>query len=294
LWGDTGSGKTFSSLAIAERIGGKVAMLDPEAGSRFYGSRYTFDVVPTDDIDRLAGVVRALAQGGHEYRTLIIDPITLLWRSWQEQWEDRFLSKNTGSRGHKGDYYELQLKDWGPIKRSWESLMRMVVHLDMNVIATAREKALFDESGGNLKKVGETFDGEKSLPYWFDQNVRLMLAGDGRRLARTIKDRTGRLAQPGTAWEWDVARVVDAFGETLGRRAEGTLASAEQIEEIHAVAKELGFSAADLARGVRTHCGRASVDEMTADDAVKVLARLREKAEALARMEDGPPPGTEG
>ena len=56
--------------------------------------------------------------------------------------------------------------------------MRDLMALDMNVIVTARAKPEYDSSGGEMMKVvGETFDGEKTLAYWFDTVIDTYIEG---------------------------------------------------------------------------------------------------------------------
>lgn len=284
LFGDTGAGKSWGALSIAAAIGGKVAVLDPEQGTRHYGAKFSFDVLPTDDLDRLQTTVRALAQGGHDYRTLIIDPISLLWSSFQTQWADRFAgAMQRKSSGRFEEFYEIQLKDWRLIKESWELFLRMVIHLDMNVIVTAREKALFDESGGKLRKMGETFDGEKNLPYWFDSVLRLSVTETGKRFAATRKDRTGRLPDVGPAWEWDPLIVAEAFGTRAGHEVTATLAEQDVIDEIRSLGVTLDLSEGDLAKRCRQKWGRVGLDELRPEEAKEVLDKLRAAVDARAK-----------
>ena len=47
--------------------------------------------------------------------------------------------------------------------------------------------------GGFMRAIGETFDGEKSLPYVFDTIVRLYRDKNGRFMGECLKDRSGKL-----------------------------------------------------------------------------------------------------
>jgi hypothetical protein len=275
MFGASGVGKSYSALEIATAIGGKIAVHEPEKGSRLYAGKFPYYRIKTDDLDTLTETIRTLAQGGHDYRTLIIDPITLLWRSWQEQWERRFLAKNTGRKGHRGEWYEMGMKDWAPIKRTWEAFMRTLTDLDMNVIATAREKAEYEGSGNSLRKVGETFDGEKGLDYWFDTVLRLELTGSGKRLATTLKDRTGSLEQSRTPWEFTSRTVATAFGGSLDRNVARTLVSAEELEEIRAIGVDLDISESELTSRARERFGVPTIDELSPEDATEVLEGMR-------------------
>jgi hypothetical protein len=62
----------------------------------------------------------------------------------------------------------------------------------MNVIVTARQKVQYAD-GAFMRAVGETFDGEKSLPYLFDVVVHLSRDDKGRFLGECTKDRSNKL-----------------------------------------------------------------------------------------------------
>jgi len=91
LYGAAGSGKTFTSLLLAEGLaqhtGKRVAFVDTERGTAFYGQdvaqrrvhpqAFDFDVLYTKSITEVIAAVRQLDCNTHG--VLVIDSITHLW-----------------------------------------------------------------------------------------------------------------------------------------------------------------------------------------------------------------------
>ena len=159
FWGDSGAGKTTLALRFPHP-----AVIDLEGGTVHYGGQFDFEVLKATTADEVMAAVDWLLTHEHPYRTLVIDPITIHWDALQAKWSQIFLQRNKGGKGHHGEYYELQPRDWVTMKAEFKLLVRKLLQLDMNVIVTARQKALYSDSGF-MRVIGETFDGEKSLPY---------------------------------------------------------------------------------------------------------------------------------
>ena len=187
IWGDSGVGKTTLALQFPNPV-----LIDLEGGADLYGDKFAFSVMRASTADEVTTAVEWLAQNPHGYETLVIDPISVYWDALQKKWSDIFLRRNKGSRAHKHEFYEFQPRDWMTMKAEFKHLIRSLIALDMNVIVTARQKVQYAD-GAFMRAIGETFDGEKSLPYLFDVVVRLHRDEKGRYLGRCLKDRSGVL-----------------------------------------------------------------------------------------------------
>jgi hypothetical protein len=86
----------------------------------------------------------------------------------------------------------------------------------MNVIVTAREKTKYKE-GSFMVAMGETFDGEKSLPYMFDTIVRMYVDDKGRHMGTCLKDRSNKL--PNEEFECSYQVFEQFFGKQSLNRA---------------------------------------------------------------------------
>lgn len=216
IHGGPGVGKTFLSLSAP----GKVAVIDTEGGTAFYAKRFAFDVLPTKTYADVKAAVDFLAEGKHEYQTLVIDPVTVIYETLQEAAQIRRaeMNRKRGRGATTVDEADLEQLDWGRIKRSYKRLMTALVNLDMHVIVTAREKAeTVRDSKGNFEQTGKFLpDAEKSTAYYFDVVMRLVDEA-GSRIAVITKDRTGsheldeRVADP------TFGSLFDAVLKTKGK-----------------------------------------------------------------------------
>ena len=79
--GPSGSGKTWSALEIAKGMGGKVGMIDTEAGrGELYGSDFDYDIIRLEapySPERYIEAIKTFEKAG--YDTLIIDSLSHAW-----------------------------------------------------------------------------------------------------------------------------------------------------------------------------------------------------------------------
>lgn len=113
--------------------------------------------------------VKSLLTEKHEFRTLMIDPITPIYNDLLEKCEAR-VGNDFG-------------RHYGAANKEMKRLANLIMALDMNVVITAHAKT---EYGENLRKLGYTFDGWRQLDYWFDLVIEL-----GKRPAAPAQTRRG-------------------------------------------------------------------------------------------------------
>lgn len=275
LWGDSGAGKTTLALNHPG-----VVIIDMEDGTAHYGDIFSFDVLKATTADEVMAAVDWLLAHPHPYRTLVIDPISVYWDALQAKWHQVFLQRNKGGKGHRGDYYELQPRDWVTLKAEFKELVRKLIQLDMNVIVTARQKALYSDAGF-MRIVGETFDGEKSLPYLFDTILRLYRDDAGRFMAENIKDRTNKL--PRGKFEVSYDLIEKCLGaETLTREAMPLhLAAPEQIERIRHFVAASGMKPEKLRERLAAY-GANRIEDLTQENAQAIIDKFTAAAAAKA------------
>ena len=267
FWGDSGVGKTTLALRFP-----RPAVIDLEGGTEHYGSAFEFEVLKATTADDVTKAVDWLLTNQHPYRTLVIDPVTLYWDALQRKWSDIFLRRNKSSKGHHLEFYDLQPRDWMAVKAEMKDLFRKLIQLDMNVIVTARQKAQYADAGF-MRVIGETFDGEKTLPYVFDTILRLYRDPNGRYMAENIKDRTNRL--PHGHFEVSYQIIEDRLGkESLGRVAvPASTASAAQLETLRHLIAASGME--DVAvRGRLRDYGADRLEALTEAHAQLIIAKL--------------------
>jgi hypothetical protein len=183
VFGPPGIGKTYFALGAP----GPIAVIDTEGGTAFYAGRKglsKFDVLPTKTYRDVKAAVEYLAEHPGAYPTLVIDPVTVIYETLQDAAQvKRAVRRNDPDA-------DLEMLDWGRIKRQYKSLMTALVNLPTHVIVTAREKDETEKRGSDMVKIGVKADAEKGTPYWFDIIVHLVPAPGGRE-AVIAKDRTG-------------------------------------------------------------------------------------------------------
>jgi energy-coupling factor transporter ATP-binding protein EcfA2 len=166
LYGQAGSGKTLTSLILAEGLakhsGGRVAVVDTEHGTDFYtkdiGERalhpeaFDFDALYTRSLWDVLGVLRKFPQ---EYSVLVIDSITHLWEAAIDSYSGNRTRADT-----------IPMQAWGKIKRPYKELLTLAMNLPAHVILCGRQKNEYSEGDdGQLRKVGVTMKAEGETPH---------------------------------------------------------------------------------------------------------------------------------
>ncbi len=200
LYGKAGSGKTFTSLLIAEGLakaaGKRVAFLDTEHGSDFYckdvaerkphPEAFDFDAAYTRSMSETLQAVRALS--GDDYAVVVIDSITHLWEACIASYSGKTTSAGT-----------IPFHAWGKIKKPYKDLMTELLSSPMHAIICGREKNEYGEDdSGELKMVGVTMRAEGETPYEPHVLIRMtrerVKKGQAPVAAFVEKDRSGLLA----------------------------------------------------------------------------------------------------
>ena len=268
LWGAFGVGKTILAVTFPKSV-----VIDTEGGTDHYGESHDFHVLRANTADEVMEAVDWLLTHRHPYRTLVIDPITVYWDALQKKWSDIFMRRNKQSKGFKHEFYDFQPRDWMAIKGEFKDLIRKLIALDMNVIVTARQKVQYAD-GAFMRAIGETFDGEKSLPYMFDTIIRLYRDEKGRFLGQCLKDRSNRL--PVGEFECSYDYFEQLFGkETLAREAQPTtFATDEQKQQIQEFISQFGITPEQITRRLVAY-GAENLDELTEDNARVIINKFQ-------------------
>jgi hypothetical protein len=276
LWGDSGVGKSTLSLQFP-----KPAVIDLEGGTDLYGDAFGFDVLKANTPDEIMAAVDWLLTNRHPYKTLVIDPVTLYWDALQKKWSDIFLKRNKGSKGHKYEFYDLQPKDWMTVKAEFKEFIRKLIALDMNVIVTAREKTKYKE-GSFMVAMGETFDGEKSLPYMFDTIVRMYVDDKGRHMGTCLKDRSNKL--PREEFECSYQVFEQFFGKQSLNRVSKPIeyATEEQKTKIKGYIEQFGLTPEQVERRLAAYDAE-SLDDLTRENAEVIISKFESALAAKAK-----------
>ena len=201
MFGPEGSGKTLLALQFPNPI-----VIDMERGTDLYGSQFDFAVQHVVHPDDVMEIVTDLLTKKHDYRTLVIDPMTIYWQSLQDKWKQILYGKKqtddtagqtkTADDTKSGKFqsepymeYDLAPKDWMMLKAENNCLIRRLSLLDMTLVLTCHQKTLYADSGF-MQKAGDTFDSEKKLGHFCDTVFQMERVND--QFTATVKKIRGK------------------------------------------------------------------------------------------------------
>lgn len=163
FYGTAGVGKTTASIQFPSPY-----LIDTEKGSE--NDQYINlliksggSVFQTADFDELIKEVKSLLTEKHEFRTLIIDPLTTIYNDLIEK---SSIKNGTDFGRHYAD-----------ANKQIKHLLTLLLRLDMNVIITSHAK---NEYGQKMEVLGQTFDCYKKLDYLFDLVFEIQKRGKER------------------------------------------------------------------------------------------------------------------
>ncbi len=275
LYGDTGTGKTYTSLQFPD-----VCIIDPERGSTLYSDRFHFDVANTvSSMKDIEEILKFLSLGNHPYKTLVIDPLTMIWDMFQIEWNNIFLERNPQSKGNKFEYFVLQPTDWIPVKNAWKDFLARLLRLDMNIICTAREKTKYKKTADNfMTPMGETFSADKDTPYFFDAVIRTMKIDtqNGYKLMGLVeKDRNEMLGVKQFDLSFELFR--NKYRNIMDK-SQAIVPSDEMVVEINGLIHKSGINQEVIRKRLVAKYGVSSISELLIEQAEEVKVGLLDMA----------------
>lgn len=232
ITGPSGGGKTWTALALATTMGGRIALVDTEKGSASkYADKFKFETVNFEPPFHPARFIEAIKTAETlGYTTIILDSLSALW---------------TGTGGIVSIVDDIATNStsqnkffaWNEGTTLYNQLVDAVVHSNIHVIGTMRARQDYVLEKNEKGKVVPTRVGTKPIMRKdFEYEFDLVLAMDLQNCATVIKTRCQdlpmgmKIPQPGSAtartimtWlvgaEWIEAKSEAALkymAETLG------------------------------------------------------------------------------
>lgn len=229
IFGPAGAGKTTAAIQFP-----KPYMIDTERGAENAQYVELLDaqggaLFSTSDFDEMYREVLALMTEKHDYKTLVIDPLTTVYNDLLDK-----AAKKVGTEF--GRHY-------GEANKEMKKLLNILLRLDMNVIITSHSKTEFGEG---MIKLGETYDCYKKLDYLFDLVFEVSKDRKTRkRNCRVVKSRVATLPE-GETFPFDYATIAEKYGKDVIEKdtQTETLASKEQVNELRHLVGVLKIEAA--------------------------------------------------
>lgn len=265
LYGTAGVGKTTAAIQFP-----KPYLIDTERGAE--NDSYTRilndlggAIFSTSDFAELVEEIKTLTREQHDFRTLIIDPITVVY--------DNLLEVAEAEVGTEfGRHY-------GVANKHMKRLLNLIYRLDMNVVLTAHSKAVY---GDGMKKLGDTFDGWKKLDYVFDLVVQVEKRGSDR-VGRVIKTRLDGFEQDTLVDPFNFDELAKRYdGGDLARASEPvSLASAESIGRLNRLVSLLKLDDETVAKWLKK-AEASELSDMTEDQITKCIDWCEKQMQEVA------------
>jgi tRNA(Ile)-lysidine synthase TilS/MesJ len=287
LYGKAGIGKTIAALKFP-----KAYIIDLEKGTENYTNiikQADSVVFSSNDPEEIRKEMETLLTAEHDYRTLVIDPVTLLYQGIQEIWSKKFaqqaLASGKAKKIEAAEMGDFGFQYWGKVKRDYKALQRLILRLDMNVIVTAHQKDVYGEG---FTKLGVTFDSMKDDDYFYDFVFRLEKGNTKKeRIAITEKER----AEPDKnkfpdEFPWSYENFLKFYGqEEIERKPQPIpMAKPEQVQRIKQLIEIIKIDDDVIEKWFR----KADVDEwseFTSEQINKCIAYCEDKMQGLKTKE---------
>lgn len=225
FYGSAGVGKTTAAISFPRPY-----LIDTEKGAE--NNQYTKIleerggvVYQTCDFDDLIKEVKALLTEKHEFKTLIIDPLTTLYNDLLDK-SASLLKAQSKEKDATGTEFG---RHYGEANKKMKHLLALLLRLDMNVIITSHAK---NEYAGNMAVIGSTFDCYKKLDYLFDLVFEIQKRGKER--VGIVKKSRIETFPDGETFPFSYDEIASRYGKDILEKEtiSQELATYEEVREI--------------------------------------------------------------
>lgn len=259
FYGTAGAGKTTAAIQFPAPY-----LIDTEKGAVHAQYLEQLEksggaVFQTSDFDELITEIKSLLSEKHQYKTLVIDPLTILYND--------LLDKAAIKVGTEfGRHYS-------EANKKIKHLLSLLLRLDMNVIITAHSK---NEYGDGMVVLGQTFDCYKKLDYLFDLVFEIQKRGKER--VGIIKKSRIKAFPDGETFPFNYQEIAKRYGaEVLEKEcAPELLASPESIKRLNELIELLKVDQETIDKWL-SKAEANSFDEMKDESIKKCIKFLSDK-----------------
>jgi hypothetical protein len=273
LYGPPGSGKTLTSLLLAEGLasldGKRVAYFDTEHGTDFYcqavpsravhPEAFDFDALYTRSIMEVLSEVKQL--NADKYSVVVIDSITHLWEAARAAYGGKQTRAGT-----------IPMHAWGTIKKPYKDILSTLLSSPMHVLICGRQGTEYstDDETDELKAIGYKMKAEGETAY--EPHILIRMEAIKPKSTNTLativayaeKDRTGVLS--GRSFVSPTFQTICAPLLGLLGRSQAQIKSSDQVanddaEAIEQADRALAIQSEEL---MRTFCARIELADSAA------------------------------
>lgn len=266
FYGGAGVGKTTAAIQFPAPY-----LIDTEKGAE--NDQYTRllqksggVVFQTTDFDELMREVKTLLTEKHEYKTLVIDPLTTLYNDLL----DKSALKNGTEFG----------KHYNDANKKIKHLLSLLLRLDMNVIITSHAK---NEYGNNMVVLGQTFDCYKKLDYLFDLVFEIQKRGKDR--VGIVKKSRIESFPDGEQFPFSYEEIAIRYGKDVLERdaVAEKLATKEQCDHLRYLI-DLYKEPEEVVQKWLDKANAATFDEMNEEVIKKLITHMENKAKPKSEV----------
>lgn len=215
FYGGPGAGKTTAAIQFP-----KPYLIDTEKGAENDSYVKALQksggvIFQTSDFDELIAEVKTLLTVKHEYKTLIIDPLTVLYNDLVDK---AGLKVGTDFGRH-----------YNEANKRIKHLLNLLFRLDMNVIITSHSK---DKYGTDMAVIGQTFDCYKKLDYLFDLVFEIQKRGESRK--GIVRKTRMESFKEGDTFDFSYDEIANRYGRDILEKnaTEEKLATKDQVTHL--------------------------------------------------------------
>lgn len=222
-------------------------------------------VLATGDFDEILSQVKLLMTTKHDFKTLVIDSLTIPYENLQADCEK--VVGNEFGRHVTAANKKMKL------------LVNLLLRMDCNVIVCCQAKK---EYGNNMSVIGQTYAGYNRLDYMFDLVFETQIRGE-KFVAITKKSRLLEFPT-NEAFAFSYHEVIKRYGAEFIEKetAPQELADLSQVEEMERLIELFKVPEATYGKWLEKH-NAEDFQELSKDVIQKMIDHLKSKVEGATK-----------
>ena len=273
FYGAAGVGKTTAAISFP-----KPYLIDTERGAE--NEQYVEKlkqnggaIFQTTDFSDLIQEIKSLLSEKHDYKTVIIDPLTTLYNDLLDRCANE-LKEKSKEKDATGTEFG---RHYTEANKQMKHLIKLLLRLDMNVIITAHAK---NEYGKGMEVLGQTFDCYKKLDYLFDLVFEVQKRGK-ERIGIVKKTRIKNFPES-EQFPFNYDTIAEKYGRHILEREviPEKLATKEQIDKLEHLISLLKIPE-EITQKWLDKVNAEAFDEMTEQQINYVINYLQSKIQGV-------------